>query len=206
MIPNKILIAGILSCLLCFSALGQDKEKKQKKELPKTVFVDSIIKPSKPIDALAPAKAAFYSAILPGLGQAYNKKYWKIPIVYGAIGTGIYFYIDNNKSYNRFRDAFKRRLAGFTDDEFYFDSQGNRLTTPRLSTERLQDAQQLFRRNKEISLLVTLGFYALNIIDANVDAHLLQYNVDENLSLSPHYKLNEFDASSNVGLTLNFKF
>ena len=203
---NKILLTGIVACLLCFSSFAQDKKKKQRKELPKEVFIDSIIEPSKPINPLSPAKAAFYSAILPGLGQAYNKKYWKIPIVYGAIGTGVFFYIDNNKQYNRYRDAYKRRLAGFTDDEFYFDSQGNPLTTPRVSTDRLQDAQKLFRRNKEISLLVTIGLYALNIIDANVDAHLLQYNVDENLTLSPHYKLNEFDATSNLGLTLNFKF
>ena len=203
---NKILFTGIVACLLCFSSFAQDKKKKQKKELPKEVVIDSIIEPSKPINPLSPAKAAFYSAILPGLGQAYNKKYWKIPIVYAAIGTGVYFYIENNKQYNRYRDAYKRRLAGFTDDEFYFDSQGVELNTPRVSTDRLEDAQDLFRKNKELSLLVTIGFYALNIIDANVDAHLLQYNVDENLSLSPHYELNEFDATSNLGLTLNFKF
>ncbi|WJJ97671.1 DUF5683 domain-containing protein [Algibacter luteus] len=204
---NKILITGIVACLLCcFSAFAQDKEKTPKKNLPKEVVIDTLVSVSKPIDALSPAKAAFYSAILPGLGQAYNKKYWKIPIVYGAIGTGIYFYIDNNKQYNRFRDAYKRRLAGYTDDEFYFDSQGNQLTTPRVSTDRLEDAQKLYRSNKEISLLVTIGFYALNIIDANVDAHLLQYNVDENLTLSPHYELNPKDALSNLGLTLNFKF
>jgi hypothetical protein len=205
-IPNKLLFTGILTCLLCFSSFAQNKKKKQKKELPKEVVIDSIVKPSKPINPLSPAKAAFYSAILPGLGQAYNKKYWKIPIVYGAIGTGVYFYINNNKEYNRFRDAYKRRLAGFNDDEFSLDSQGNPLTTPRVSTERLEDAQKFYRRNKEISLLVTIGLYALNIIDANVDAHLLQYNVDENLSLSPHYELNQIDASSNLGLTLNFKF
>lgn len=206
MIPNKILITGILTCLLCFSSFAQNKKKDKKKDLPKEVVIDSIITPSKPINPLSPAKAAFYSAILPGLGQAYNKKYWKIPIVYGAIGTGVYFYINNNKEYNRYRDAYKSRLAGFTNDEFYLDSQGNQLTSPRVTTEKLEDAQKFYRRNKEISLLVTLGFYALNIIDANVDAHLLQYNVDENLSLAPHYKLNEFDATSNLGLTLNFKF
>ena len=204
---NKILITGIVACLLCcFTAVAQNKEKTQKKDLPKEVVIDSIVAASKPIDALSPAKAAFYSAILPGLGQAYNKKYWKIPIVYGAIGTGIYFYIDNNKQYNRYRDAYKRRLAGFEDDEFYFNSQGTKLTTPRVSTDRLEDAQELYRSNKEISLLVTIGLYALNIIDANVDAHLLQYNVDENLTLSPHYELSPQDATSNLGLTLNFKF
>ncbi|MEP3837875.1 MAG: DUF5683 domain-containing protein [Algibacter sp.] len=205
--PSKILITGILTCLLCFSAFAQDEKKeKEEKVLPKEFVTDSIVKVSNPINPLSPAKAAFYSAILPGLGQAYNKKYWKIPIVYGAIGTGVYFYINNNKEYNRFRDAYKSRLAGFTNDEFYIDSDGNQLTTPRLSTEKLEDAQEFYRRNKEISLLVTLGFYALNIIDANVDAHLLQYNIDENLSLAPHYKFNEFDAKSNLGLTLNFNF
>ncbi|GAA4948253.1 DUF5683 domain-containing protein [Algibacter agarivorans] len=187
------------------SLIAQDKTKK-KEQLPKEVVIDSIVKISKPINPLSPAKAAFYSAILPGLGQAYNKKYWKIPLVYAAIGTGVYFYISNNKEYNRYRDAYKSRLAGFTNDEFYLDSQGNQLTTPRISTERLEDAQKFYRRNKEISLLVTFGLYALNIIDANVDAHLLQYNVDENLSLAPRYQFNEFDASSNIGLTLNFKF
>ncbi|WP_298555545.1 DUF5683 domain-containing protein [uncultured Algibacter sp.] len=204
--PNKILIIGIIACLLCFSSFAQSKKEKEIKELPKEAVIDSVIKVSNPINPLSPAKAAFYSAILPGLGQAYNKKYWKIPIVWAAIGSGIYFYINNNEQYNRYRDAYKSRLAGFTNDEFYLDSNGNQLSTPTVSTEKLEDAQEFYSRNREMSLLVTIGFYALNIIDANVDAHLLQYNIDENLSLSPHYKINSFDASSDLGLTLNFKF
>ncbi len=159
------------------------------------------------IDPLSPSKAAFYSAILPGLGQAFNKKYWKIPIVYVALGTGIYFYIDNTNEYNRYRDAFKNRLAGFDTDEFWgTDINGDPLTTPNISNDGLIRAQQSLRRNREISLLVTLGIYALNIIDANVDAHLLQFNINENLALKPHYKINELDASTNLGLTLDFKF
>lgn len=205
--PNKLLITGLFTLLICFSVIGQDKEKKQKKsKLPKEVVVDSIIEISNPINPLSPAKAAFYSAVLPGLGQAYNKKYWKIPIVYGAIGTGVYFYITNNNEYNRYRDAYKSRLAGFETDEFFFDAQGNKLASPRVTTEGLERGQKFFRKNKELSLLVTIGIYALNIIDANVDAHLLQYNVDENLSLAPHYNIEEVDAMGNVGLTLNFKF
>ncbi len=206
MIPNKFLWAGAFAFLWSLSLLAQDTPPKQEALPEPLVAVDSISKPGVVINPLAPAKAAFLSAILPGLGQAYNKKYWKIPIVYGAIGTGVYFYINNNKEYNRYRDAYKSRLAGFETDEFYFDGQGNKLDTPRISTSRLEDAQKFYRRNKEISLLVTFGLYALNIIDANVDAHLMQYNVDENLSLAPHYKFNEIDATSNLGLTLNFKF
>ncbi len=206
MIPNKFLWAGTFAFLWSLSLLAQDTPPEQEALPEPLVAVDSISKPGVVINPLAPAKAAFLSAILPGLGQAYNKKYWKIPIVYGAIGTGVYFYINNNKEYNRYRDAYKSRLAGFETDEFYFDGQGNKLDTPRISTTRLEDAQKFYRRNKEVSLLVTFGLYALNIIDANVDAHLMQYNVDENLSLAPHYKFNEIDATSNLGLTLNFKF
>lgn len=204
--PNKFLIASLFACFFCFSALGQEKKEKIKKELPKEVFVDSIIEIRDPINPLSPAKAAFYSAILPGLGQAYNKKYWKIPLVYAAIGTGVYFYINNNNQYNRYRDAYKSRLAGFETDEFYFSADGTKLASPRVTTDGLERGQKFYRRNKELSILVTIGMYALNIIDANVDAHLLQYNVDENLSLAPHYNINEIDATGNLGLTLNFKF
>jgi hypothetical protein len=126
------------------------------------------------IDPLRPSKAAFYSAILPGLGQAYNKRYWKIPIVYGAIGTSLYFYIDNSKKYHSYRDAYKRRLAGHNDDQYQY-----------LDDSRLISAQRFYQRNRDLSLLVSIGFYILNIVDANVDAHLIQFNVSDKLSLQP---------------------
>ena len=153
------------------------------------------------IDPLAPARAAFYSAIIPGLGQAKNKKYWKIPIIYAALGTGLYFYADNNKVYKRYRNAYKRRLAGFNDDEFYGLG-----TTPILSNEALIRAQQTLRRNKELSLLITIGLYALNILEANVDAHLLQYNVDNNLAIKPYLEFETPKNSAQFGLTLNINF
>ena len=153
------------------------------------------------LDPLAPSKAAFYSALLPGLGQAVNKKYWKIPIVYAAMGTSIYFYLENDKSYRRYRNAYKRRLSGFTDDEFYGEG-----TIPLLSDDSLIRAQQTLRRNKELSLLITIGLYALNIIDANVDAHLLQYNVDKNLAVNPFIDFDTPDTSAQLGLSINFNF
>jgi hypothetical protein len=206
-VPNKFLILGVFTFFYCFSLQGQEKNDEKTTEIPPVLEADSIeVQIKEPMDALSPARAAFYSAILPGLGQAYNKRYWKIPIVYGALGTGIYFYVTNQKEYNRYRDAYKSRLAGFKNDEFYFDAAGNPLTNPRITTQNLQRGQEFYRKNKDLSLLITAGLYALNIIDANVDAHLLQYNVDENLTLAPHYKFNEIDASSNLGLTLNLKF
>lgn len=156
---------------------------------------------SQKTDPLRPARAAFYSAILPGLGQAYNKKYWKIPIVYGAIGTGLYFYFDNNNVLKRYRNAYKRRLAGFTDDEFYGPG-----PTPFLSDDALIRAQRTLKRNKEMAMLVTVGLYVLNIIDANVDAHLLQYNMDEKLALKPFIDFNNPNYNAQLGLSLNLKF
>lgn len=199
---NKQLFFGILCVVsLSFSSAQVENDTTSISIDKEPVLIDNAIIERQEIDPLRPSKAAFYSAILPGGGQFYNKKYWKIPIVWGAIGTGVYFYLRNDKQFDRYRDAYKRRLAGFTDDEFS-DANGN----PLISNDGLIRAQQQFRRNKEVSLLVTIGLYALNIIDANVDAHLLQFNVDENLSLSPHYQYNQMENSGDLGLTLNFKF
>jgi hypothetical protein len=146
------------------------------------------------IDPLRPSKAAFYSAIVPGLGQAYNKKYWKIPLVYGAIGTSLYFYIDNNKKYHNYRDAYKQRLLGIPDKYDYLDD------------SRLIAAQRFYQRNRDLSLLVTVGFYILNIVDANVDAHLIQFNVSDKLSFQPDVYTNDINYKPNLGLTFNYKF
>lgn len=168
-------------------------------ENPEVIDTISEEKDYKPYNALAPAKAAFYSAILPGLGQAYNGKYWKIPLVYAGIGTGVYFYIDNDKKWNRYRDAYKDRLAG-RKDEFIVDGE------ERISDSGLIRAQELFRRNKEISILVIAGFYVLNIIDANVNAHLQQFNVSEDLSLKSNINFDNITGKSQYGLSLNYKF
>ena len=188
-------VHSIFFCLITFFSFSQVENDSIPNAMPEELVVtEEIVR--EPLDVLSPSKAAFYSAILPGLGQAYNKKYWKIPIAVGGIATGIYFYKRNDKQYNRYRDAYKRRLAGYTDDEFY----------GRVTTDGLQRAQKTLKQNKELSLLITFGIYALNIIDANVDAHLLQYNVDENLALKPHFQYNEQENATDLGLTLNFKF
>jgi hypothetical protein len=94
-------------------------------------------------DANRPSKAAFYSAVIPGLGQAYNKQYWKVPLALAAVGLPIYAYTINDKEYNRLRDAFRIRLAGGTDDEF-----SNEDGTPIISTEGLERAQRTSQRTK----------------------------------------------------------
>ncbi|WP_226294261.1 DUF5683 domain-containing protein [Aquimarina algicola] len=167
-------------------------KKKKKKRRKKREKKEREVVPYEP---LAPARAAFYSAILPGLGQAYTKKYWKIPIVYAAIGTGIYSYVWNNDQLNRFRDAYKRRLAGINDPEF-----------DQIATETLLSLQDRYRRDQELSILITVGLYLLNIVDANVTAHLQQYNITDDLSFKPKININEFDASPNYGFSINYSF
>jgi len=163
------------------------------------LVVQDTINNKQSYDPLAPSRAAFYSAVLPGLGQAYNKKYWKIPIIYAGMATGVYFYIQNDKDYDRFRDAYKRRLAGFTDDEFYGSG-----TTPVISDDRLIDAQISAQKNKDISIIVSLAFYLVNIIDANVDAHLSQYNVSDDLTLSPNLYVDPISTQANYSLSFKF--
>jgi hypothetical protein len=179
--------------VLLLFVLGNQSVFSQKKT--KTVLVAKDTVKSIDIDPLTPAKAAFYSAILPGLGQAYNKKYWKIPLVYGAIGVSMYYYLDSNKSYHQYRDAYKRRLEGYTDDEFSY-----------LDESRLISAQKFYQRNRDLSALFVVGFYVLNIIDANVDAALIQFNVNENLSVRPDVNMNNVTLKANVGLTFNYNF
>lgn len=180
---------------LGYSLFSQTPDSLQIKE-ERSIVIKDTIAPKEEYDPLAPSKAAFYSAVVPGLGQAYNKKYWKIPIIYAGIGTGIYFYNQNTKDYNRFRDAYKRRLAGFEDDEF----QG-------ISTDRLLDAQKTASRNRDVSLIISIAFYVLNIVDANVDAHLRQYNISDDLSLLPEVNMDSLDKQANYGLsfTINLK-
>ena len=178
----------LIFCFLC------GKSSLHAQQIAEGLVITDTVK-AKEIDPLTPSKAAFYSAVLPGLGQAYNKKYWKIPVVYGAIGTSLYYYIDSNKKYHQYRDAYKRRLEGFTDDEFDY-----------LDTTRLISAQKFYQRNRDLSALFVVGFYVLNIIDANVDAALIQFNVNENLSLGPDVYMNDVTFKANVGLTFNYNF
>lgn len=161
------------------------------------------------VNPLAPSKAAFYSAVLPGLGQIYNKRYWKVPIVYGAMGTAVYVYLFNDDQYDRFRSAFKRRRAGFIDDEFYdINNSGIVPGEPDLSDEALQDAQERYQRDRDLALVITIALYALNIVDANVDAHLKQFNVDEDLGLEikPYLEYHPITSDPNYGLAITVKF
>ena len=179
----------ILGFLCCFAASYAQTDSL------KVVTPTSFEQYNRAIDPLSPSKAAFYSAVIPGLGQLYNKSYLKIPLVYGGMGTSLYFYIDNNNKYHRYRDAYKMRLAGL-DDEF----------KGQYSDATLINAQRTFQRNRDLSLIISVGLYVLNIVDANVDAHLQQFNVNDDLSIRPEIYPNDINYKQNVGLTMTYRF
>lgn len=214
---NKFLLTPLFFILAILTTLAQENDSIPKAkdsldlELKEEGIVvqDIMVEKKKEINPLAPSKAAFYSAVLPGLGQVYNKRYWKVPIVYAALGVGVYAYKYNDDYYKRFRTAYKRRLAGFTDDEFY-DINGDNAegADPDLDSDDLEYQQENYQRDRDLSLVLTIAMYALNIIDANVDAHLKQFNVDEDLSLDvhPYLNLNPVTSDPNYGLAFTIKF
>jgi len=161
---------------------------------------DSIIVLDQEINPLAPSTAAFYSAILPGLGQAYNKKYWKIPVVYAALGTSTFFYIDNNKKYNQFRDAFQLMESGKPHE---FDGiDGNTF----LSRDALVRAQTRYKEDRDLSLLITAAIYVLQIVEASVNAHLSSINTNDDLTFNPQIIIDPITNKTIGGMVLTYNF
>ena len=201
------LIICIFSLNPSFSQEVEEQKVEEKQEVISNevvgdqVVVEGVVTlDSEAIDPLSPATAAFYSAVLPGLGQAYNKKYWKIPIVYAAIGTGVYFVVDNQKEYDRYQTAYKQRISGRPDE---FDGTGD---NPNISEAGLIRAQEVLKKNRDLALFITIGLYALNIIEANVDAHLDDKAFNRNLSWKPSLYIDPVNKKTVAGLNLKFDF
>ena len=125
-----------------------------------------------------PKRATLYSAVLPGLGQAYNKKYWKIPVVYAGIGTIFYFAHTNGSEYRTYRDAFDYKNGTKTN----VNAETKELAD-KYSSENLIIIRDYYRRNMELSWIIMALWYGLNIIDATVDAHFFEYDIGDDLTL-----------------------
>tara|TARA_B100000795_G_C22759360_1_gene422896 strand:- start:590 stop:1030 length:441 start_codon:yes stop_codon:yes gene_type:complete len=131
-----------------------------------------------------PKRAGMYSAIIPGAGQLYTKKYWKIPIIYAGLITSAYYFRENENLYNLYKKTYLDRVVyGVRSDALT-----NRYTDANLLT--LTDH---YRRNREVSALLFTLTYILNIVDASVSAHLFDYDMTEDISLNfqPIYMVKE---------------
>ncbi len=146
----------------------------------------------------SPTKAGLYSAVLPGLGQYYNKKYWKIPIVWGAIGTGVGIVLWNEKQYTRYRNAYVAELNGLPHE--FSDISG-------VTAEVLGRTQDRAKRQRDYAIAITGLIYVLGIVDAVVDAHLYEQRNDPDLALKPTVIYDEFSKqNTKAGLSLTLKF
>ncbi len=133
----------------------------------------------------SPKKASVYSAIIPGLGQVYNHKVWKVPIIYGALGGSLFFAIDN-----------RRKMRTLNDDFYVRFRDQNTANDP--STTEIEE-RNTFRRNRDVGILIFTTFYALQVFDAAVDAHFYKINLDQDLNVKIKPNMSQL-------LCLSYKF
>lgn len=178
--------------------------------------VDStkIVEQNKQMDEVqhSPKKATIYSAILPGLGQAYNKKYWKIPVIYAGFGAFGYFINWNNKNYQTMKLAYSDFTDGDPNTNSYLDLEGAQyydFSNPTDSVNfktALTKQQDYYHRNRDLLVILTVAFYGLNIIDASVDAHFFDFDISEDLSLNWQPMMYYYKEETVYGIRCTFTF
>ncbi len=150
------------------------------------------------VSKLDPQKAAMYSAVLPGLGQAYNKDYWKIPVIYGGGIIILHFINQNHDLYNTFNNALLAEVDGVPETTNPFD---------RYNESSLQNRRDRYKRDRDFMIIVGVIYYLLNVVEAHVSAHLKEFDVNEDLSLKlkPSFQpLPGQYPAAGVGVALTF--
>jgi hypothetical protein len=171
----NICVLVILFFATGFSAFGQES-------------TTDTIKIKKPEVVHSPRKATIYSAVLPGLGQIYNRKYWKVPLVYGGFATLGYFINFNNEEYVKSRQGYSDIIDTDPNTNSHLKLTTNKyLLKPEnigQFTEALRKQKDYWRRNRDLVVIGTAVFYAVNIIDASVDAHFFNFDVSDDLTIN----------------------
>ncbi len=157
------------------------------------VFAQEEQDPYKDYFTHSPRKASIYSAIVPGWGQAYNKKYWKIPVIYAGIGSFTYIALDNHKEFNRFKNAYLLRADGGQDEFFGI-----------LNEQALINEMDRWRKFRDYCIIGAVVVYVLQIVDANVDANLYNFDVSDDLSLRFAPEINNNLIVNKPNLSLKF--
>ena len=167
--------------------------------LPKNSKVDSVMKYH------SPRKAAIRSAIIPGLGQIYNKKYWKVPIVWGALGVTGSVFIYNLTTYRDLRLAVQVRTDMMPPT---LDSSRQHLVDPiymNIDMNALRSYRDEYRRNIDYTVLVFILLWGLNVVDAAVDAHLKSFDVSPDLSFKIKPGKSNLAGTTGISLVLAIK-
>lgn len=156
-------------------------------------------------------KATTLSLIFPGAGQAYNKSYWKVPIVLGGMASMIYVIDWNNRGFKRFKTAYSLRADFDQHPENYPDGVSKDEFQGRYSATFLKNLRDSYRRNRDLSILLTAGVYVFQAIDAHVDAHLKDFDISDNLTVDIDpmfdYRYTQIGGADPVfGFNLNLTF
>jgi hypothetical protein len=167
------------------------------------------LKPDPPKDSMtrrhSPRKAAIRSAILPGLGQIYNKKYWKLPIVYAALGITGYIFVDNLSVYREYRFAYAARVKAAGPNPDSTDYNTLKEIYKVIQPESIRAARNRFRQYIDYSAVFFVLFWGLNVVDATVDAHLKLFDVSPDLSLHLKPGPSQMAGTNGLSLVLSFK-
>jgi len=162
----------------------------QKKDSPgiRVTGVDSVVAKKAPLDSTGkkkhdPRKATLRSAVLPGWGQAYNRKYWKIPIVYGALGVTGYIFNFNRVQYNKVKFAYFALINKDSAKYPLIEDPALKKFVYEGNSYALQSYRNEYRKDIDYSVLFFLFFWALNVVDATVDGHLKDFDIGNDLSL-----------------------
>ncbi|NQU80657.1 MAG: hypothetical protein HQ543_03975 [Bacteroidetes bacterium] len=217
---RKTFLIKIFSTLFLFlilsgsySAFSQIKEKNTE-----ISAVDSSL-----LESHSPAKASLYSAIFPGLGQIYNRKYWKLPLVYAGFGALGYSVTFNMTNYSKYKSAYIDFTDELPETQSYLDVIGGSLNPADFDPvlypdtydskqetwfkEQLQHNMDYYRRNRDLSYIGLVGLYLLNIVDATVDAHLFDYDISNDLSMKIEPRLMYTGRNMNtLGLQISIAF
>jgi Family of unknown function (DUF5683) len=153
-----------------------------------------------PAKAYNPRIATYRSAILPGWGQYTNKKYWKIPVVYAALGVTTYLFLRNSKQYREARDAYTNAIDGDTSNDYQIPQP---YFTVKNQPDRIRTFRNQVRQNVDYSVLFFIVFWGLNVVDATVDAHLKTFDVSDDLSLQIKPGYSQLAGTNGISLVLN---
>ncbi|MBN1198672.1 MAG: hypothetical protein JXA23_04905 [Bacteroidales bacterium] len=162
----------------------------------------------------SPKKATLYSAILPGLGQVYNKKYWKIPLIYIGFGTIGYFIDWNNDNYQLFKTGYKHLTDDDPETQDYLKIEAVRRNNYDLSNPNqfnnlktaMTKQQDYYRRNRDLLVIGFIAFYGINILDASVDAHFMDFDISDDLTLNWQPSMQNLDNHLAYCIQLRFNF
>jgi hypothetical protein len=205
---NKIILWFVFLLLTTNMAMAQFDSTKPRIRVDSLNKIDSpVVKYKSKVDSVllrhSPRKAAIRSALIPGWGQIYNKKYWKLPIVYGALGITAGIFIYNLNTYKDLKFAYTAKYnasLGDTSQLRFIRADLQPLDVGALRTYRDQ-----YRQNIDYSALFFLIFWGLNVVDATVDAHLKSFDVSPDLSMRFKVGTSQMAGTTGVSLILAFK-